>query len=318
MLHNIWTFIENIQISEAFTPSQNRVLIYFNICLFAFFIPLEIILNNYKKQYRYSFKEFLVNLYLNVVNAGLDTLLRVMALGILFYFYQFKIGILSNVYIYWFVLFILEDIAFYFEHRVDHFCRFFWAIHVTHHSSTEYNLSTGFRSSVLMPFYRFLYFVPLVLLGFHPIHIAFMYALTQTYGILVHTQFIHKMPSWFEYFFVSPSHHRVHHASNIIYLDKNMGMCLIIWDKLFGTFQTELPNHKIHYGLVTPNNNPTHPVKIIFHEWVNLWKDVTQKNIPFIDRLNYIFKPPGWSHNGKTFTAKQMQSHNIKPIVNQQ
>ena len=209
-----------------------------SIPLYTILIGAEILLSNWQHKKFYSLKDTFQNIYLTLINAGLDLLLRwafyVSVLSWAFLHHFFKI---ENVYLYWFALFILEDFAFYIEHRIDHYCRIFWAVHVTHHSSEEFNLSTGFRSSVLQPVYRFIYFVPLTFLGFHPLDIVFMYSITQTYGILVHTKYIDKMPRWFEAFFVSPSHHRVHHASNIIYLDKNMGMCLIIWDKLFGSFQ---------------------------------------------------------------------------------
>ena len=213
---------------------------------------------------------------------------------------------IENAYLYWFALFILEDFAFYVEHRIDHYCRIFWAVHVTHHSSEEFNLTTCFRSSVLQPVYRFVYFIPIALAGFHPLDIVFMYSLTQTYGILVHTQYIKKMPRWFESIFVSPSHHRVHHASNVIYLDKNMGMCLIIWDKLFGSFQEEVANEPVKYGLTKPVANQNHPLKIIFHEWQNIGKDVSKK-LPLGTRLKYLFMPPGWSHDGSSKTAREMR-----------
>jgi sterol desaturase/sphingolipid hydroxylase (fatty acid hydroxylase superfamily) len=203
-------------------------------------------------------------------------------------------------------LFIAEDFVFYIEHRVDHYCRFFWAVHVTHHSSGEFNLTTGFRSSVLQPLYRFVYFIPLAWLGFNPVDIVFMYSITQIYGILVHTQSIKTMPAWFELLFVSPSHHRVHHASNIIYLDKNMGMCLIIWDKLFGTFQKELPEEPVVYGLTKPLDNPHHPVKVVFHEWESIGKDLKKKT-SVSNKLKYLFMPPGWSHDGSTKTAKELR-----------
>ena len=107
-------------------------------------------------------------------------------------------------------------------------------MHVTHHSSEYFNLTTGFRSSVFQPLYRFIYFIPLVFLGFQPADIVLMYSITQIYGILIHTKYVDKL-GWLEKVLVTPSHHRVHHASNIEYLDKNIGMCLIIWDKLFAT-----------------------------------------------------------------------------------
>jgi Sterol desaturase len=248
-----------------------------------------------------------MNVYLCLVNAGIDLLFRAVYIFILMWFYKFHFTDLSfNPFLYWGLLFILEDATFYFEHRIDHYCRFFWAVHVTHHSSEEFNLTTGFRSSVLQPIYRFIYFIPLVLLGFQPIDIVFMYSLTQIYGILVHTQYIKKMPSWFEAIFVSPSHHRVHHASNIRYLDKNMGMVLIIWDRLFGTFQEEIQSDPVKYGLAKPMKDPHHPARIIFHEWQNLGTDL-RKKLPFHIKVKYLLMPPGWSHDGSSKTAKQLR-----------
>ncbi len=114
------------------------------------------------------------------------------------------------------------------------------------------------------------------------------------------------MPKWFESVFVSPSHHRVHHACNIRYLDKNMGMCLIIWDKIFGTFQEELPGEPVKYGLTKPLDFPYHPIKAIFHEWSNIAKDIRRK-IPFTAKIKYLLMPPGWSHDGSTKTASDLR-----------
>jgi sterol desaturase/sphingolipid hydroxylase (fatty acid hydroxylase superfamily) len=114
------------------------------------------------------------------------------------------------------------------------------------------------------------------------------------------------MPAWFEAIFVSPSHHRVHHASNTRYLDKNMGMCLIIWDKLFGTFQEELESDPVKYGLTKPVENIDNPFKVIFHEWQSIAKDI-RKKIPWSAKLKYIFMPPGWSHDGSSKTAAELR-----------
>ena len=278
-----------------------------SVPLYALLISSEILLSNWQHKKFYSLKQTLLNVYLTIVNAGLDLLLRwAFYISILTWSYNHHFYKIENVYLYWFTLFILEDFAFYIEHRIDHYCRIFWAVHVTHHSSEEFNLTTGFRSSVLQPVYRFVYFIPLALLGFHPLDIVLMYAITQTYGILVHTQYINKMPRWFEAFFVSPSHHRVHHASNIIYLDKNMGMCLIIWDKMLGTFQKEIKEEPVKYGLTKPVTNNNKLLKIIFHEWQNIGNDV-KKKLPLNTRLKYLFMPPGWSHDGSSKTAKEMR-----------
>ncbi len=281
--------------------------ILFSIPLYSILIGTEILLSNWTGEKFYSFQATLQNVYLTVLNAGLDILLRwIFYIAVLMWTYQYHFFRIENVYFYWFALFILEDFAFYFEHRVDHYCRIFWAVHVTHHSSEDFNLTTGFRSSVLQPVYRFIYFIPIVVVGFHPLDVVFMYSLTQTYGILIHTQYIHKMPRWFETIFVSPSHHRVHHASNVRYLDKNMGMCLIIWDKMFGTFQEELETDPVKYGLTKPVENINNPFKIIFHEWQSIGKDM-RKKISFSTRLKYLFMPPGWSHDGSSKTADQMR-----------
>lgn len=286
---------------------QQRIFTLFSIPVYAVFIPLEIILSNFRHLGFYSVKESLVNIYLNLLNAGIDLLLRfLIGLSVLYFFYQYRMDLHLHPVAYWILLLLGEDFMFWLEHFVDHNCRLFWAVHVTHHSSPEYNLSTGFRSSVFMPVYKYFYFIPLVLLGFHPSDVIFMYSITQVYGILVHTQFIKKAPAWVEYIFVTPGLHRVHHASNIPYLDKNMGMVFIIWDRLFGTYSPELPDEKPHYGITKPIDQPHHPIRIVTHEWEALAKDLS-KPVPLTTKLKYIFNPPGWSHDGSTKTSKQLQ-----------
>lgn len=286
---------------------HEQLLILISTPIYLVIIGLEILLSHLHVHKYYSVQDTLVNIYLSLLNGGIDLLFRVVYVVILSFFYNYHFFDASfNPFFYWITLFLLEDLAFYFEHRVDHYCRFFWAVHVTHHSSTHFNLTTGFRSSVLQPLYRFIYFIPLVFLGFAPIDIVFMYSLTQIYGILVHTQYIQKMPAWFEAIFVTPSHHRVHHASNIRYLDKNMGMVLIIWDRLFGTFQKEENDEPVKYGLTYEVLKPYHLSNVVFHEWKKLVEDV-KRPLPFWIKVKYIFMPPGWSHDGSSKTARQLQ-----------
>ena len=278
-----------------------------SIPFYTILIGTEILFSNWKQKKFYSVRDTIQNIYFTLFNAGIDVSLRwLFYISVLSWSYQYHFFSFENVYLYWFVLFILVDLAFYFEHRADHYCRLFWAVHVTHHSSEDFNLTTGFRSSVFQPVYRFIYLTPIALLGFTPLDIVFMYSVTQTYGILVHTQYINRMPRWFETLFVSPSHHRVHHASNVIYLDKNMGMCLIIWDKLFGSFQAEIKEEPVKYGLTKPVENAANPLKIIFHEWQNMAGDIKKKT-SLSTKLKYIFMPPGWSHDGSTKTARQLR-----------
>ncbi len=283
--------------------------------LYASVIGAEMLLSHFHLKKFYSIKETLINIYLSALNAGIDLLFRSIYLFIILdWFYLHHLFDFKQYHlVYWLLLFLAEDLAFYFEHLVDHYCRLFWAVHVTHHSSDEFNLTTGFRSSVFQPLYRFVYFIPLAFLGFKPVDIVLMYSITQIYGILVHTQYIKKMPAWFEVLFVSPSHHRVHHGSNVLYLDKNMGMCLIIWDKLFGTFQEEVQEEPVKYGLTKPLENPHNPIDIIFHEWVSITRDL-RKPVSFRDKLKYLFMPPGWSHDGSSKTAKELRKE-IKQAI---
>ena len=283
---------------------------WFILCsvpFYAIVILAEMLLSNYQQRKYYSAWGVLQNIILTLMNMGIDGLMRYLFyVGVLLFTYKHHFFEIENVYLYWFLLFIFEDFAFYIEHRVDHYCRLFWAVHLTHHSSEEFNLTTGFRSSVFQPVYRFIYFIPLTLLGFKPIDIILMYGITQTYGIIVHTRYIKKLPKLFEAIFVTPAHHRVHHASNTIYLDKNMGMCLIIWDRMFGTFQDELPEEPVVYGLTTAVQNAKNPFNHVFYEWKKIAKDM-KRNIPFTTKLKYLFMPPGWSHDGSSKTAVEMR-----------
>jgi sterol desaturase/sphingolipid hydroxylase (fatty acid hydroxylase superfamily) len=282
-----------------------KLIIFISTPIYVFLILGEIILSNWHNRKLYSVGDTIQNLYLMIANMGIDVLMRGITLFVLLYFFDLRFVTWdTSSWYYWLLLFFAEDFIFYWIHRIDHMVRFFWAIHVTHHSSERFNLTTGFRSSVFQPVYRFVWFIPLVFLGFEPFDIFIMYSITQTYGILVHTKAIKKM-GILEYFLVTPSHHRVHHASNIEYLDKNMGMILIIWDQLFGTFQAEIEGLPIQYGLYEKkiDQNPAH---VIFHEWVAIYKDV-RKTKGLKNKWLYITKPPGWSHDGSTMTSKELR-----------
>lgn len=290
--------------------AREQLLILITTPLYLIVIGLELFLSHIRQQKSYTWKDTMQNIYLMLVNAGVDLLFRAIYIGIvLSFFYDIRITPhIANPWIYWIALLLFEDFMYYWLHRVDHVCRLFWATHVTHHSSPQFNLTVGFRSSVMEPLYRFVYFIPIALCGFQPIDIAFIYAATQTWGILVHTEKINKT-GWLEYFLVTPSHHRVHHGSNPKYLDKNMGMFLIIWDKIFGTFQPELPAEKyqpIKYGLTKPLQNEN-PVNLIVHEWKSMGKDVRRNGLTFKQRWNYLFGPPGWSHDGSSHTSDELR-----------
>ena len=253
----------------------------------------------------YEKRDTLTNIYLTTLAFLLNLAINGSTLVILNSAYRFRLFQINNAVLYWFVLVVVQDFLYWALHYTGHYCRLFWAIHVTHHSSEHFNFTTGFRSTVFEPLYRVFFYLPLALMGFNAIDILYAYLVTQLYGNLVHTQFNVPLPKWYGWLFVTPSHHRVHHASNIPYLDKNMGMVLILWDRLFGTFRAEDLPEPVKYGL-THQPEDLGPVNILFHEWKALLHDV--KQAPTLKtKLQYLFNPPGWSHDGRTQTARVLQ-----------
>lgn len=288
---------------------REYLLILISTPLYIVIIGAEILLSNYRYKKVYSWKNTANNIYLMLLNGGIDLLFRGVYVIILSYCYDRQILSFSNVVAYWILLLLLEDFLYYWLHRFDHEIRIFWAVHVTHHSSEYMNFTVGFRSSVFQPLYRFFYFIPLAFLGFKPLDILFIYSATQIWGIFVHTELVKKM-GWLEKVLVTPSHHRVHHASNPTYLDRNMGMFLIIWDKMFGTFQAELTADSyqpLRYGLTQPLKENS-PLTILFHEWKAIVNDIKRKDINWRQKLGYIFGPPGWSHDGSRLTSKALRA----------
>jgi sterol desaturase/sphingolipid hydroxylase (fatty acid hydroxylase superfamily) len=287
---------------------REQLLILVSTPLYLVIIGIEVILSNYRHRKLHSWKDSFTNFLLMLLNGVLDLLVRGFTLILLDFCWRHRIIGWQHAVVYWVMLTVLEDFMYYWLHRFDHEVRLFWAVHVTHHSSEQYNFTVGFRSSVFQPLYRFIYFAPLGFLGFQPADIFFIYSATQIWGIFVHTQLIDKM-GWLEYVLVTPSHHRVHHASNPKYLDRNMGMFLIVWDKLFGTFQPELPPadyQPIRYGLTKPLQRDT-PGHVIFHEWSAMKKDLLRSGLSFRDKLGYLLGPPGWSHDESSQTSDQLR-----------
>lgn len=287
---------------------KEQWLLLISTPVYLILIGLELLISNYRHRKAYSWKDTAANVYLMLANSAIDLIIRGTYLGLFAYLYEHRLFQFTNPITYWVMLFLLEDFLYYWLHRFDHEIRLFWAVHVTHHSSEQMNFTVGFRSSVFQPLYRFIYFIPLAWIGFQPLDILFVFAATQIWGIFVHTELIKKM-GWLEYILVTPSHHRVHHASNAKYLDKNMGMFLIIWDRLFGTFQEELPAsdyQKLSYGLTKPLEKET-PGNIIFHEWRSIAKDISRQDISWKDKIGYLFGPPGWSHDGSRLTSEELR-----------
>lgn len=274
---------------------------------------VEMGLSYWENRKYYEKRDTLNNIYLTSLAILTNLTVKLSTFVILSFTYQFRLFQIHNVYLYWFVLVVIQDFLYWVLHYTGHYCRFFWAMHVTHHSSELFNFTTGFRSTVFEPFYRVFFYLPLALMGFTALDILYAYLITQLYGNLVHTQYKIPLPRWYGWLFVTPSHHRVHHASNIPYLDKNMGMVLIIWDRLFGTFRDEDLLEPVKYGL-TKQPEDMGPVNIVFHEWKALLHDV--KHAPGVkNKIGYLFNPPGWSHDGSTQTARTMQREYKKQLL---
>jgi sterol desaturase/sphingolipid hydroxylase (fatty acid hydroxylase superfamily) len=283
-----------------------QAMVIISVPVYAVTILAEIIASAYLKRELYTTKDTLNNFLMTTLNILLDTVMRGAFLFMMAWSFPNRIFNWSeHGILYWIVAIVLTDLVYWFVHWMSHMVRFFWAVHTVHHSSEKYNITVGFRSSVFEPLYRFLFFVPLGFLGFEAADIVLAFAIQQLYGSIIHTELIRRIPVW-DWLFVSPSHHAVHHASNPRYLDKNMGMILIVWDKLFGTFEPEDEKYdKIKYGLTT-NLNTYNPGTILFKEWKQMWQDV--KSAPGLhNKFMYVFGPPGWSHDGSRKTSHQMR-----------
>jgi sterol desaturase/sphingolipid hydroxylase (fatty acid hydroxylase superfamily) len=245
----------------------------------------------------YDTKDSAASITMGLGNVGVGLFAKGFILGAFTLAYQWRIFEIGLEWWAWFLLFFLEDFSYYWMHRVSHRSRFFWASHVVHHSSRHYNLSTALRQTWTGAFCTFIFWLWLPLLGFHPMMIMTQMSISLLYQFWIHTEMVNKMPKWFETIFNTPSHHRVHHATNPKYLDRNHAGILIVWDRIFRTFEEEDEAERPKYGL-TQNINTFNPFIIAFKEWSALFKAMATPGIKLKDRLNYLTQPPGWKHDG--------------------
>ena len=247
-------------------PNFPNIILY-AIPFFVLAMALELYVvskEQFKKVKGYELKDALASISMGLGNVILGFLSKALVLLVFFWIYEnFRIFEIPIAWWSFVLLFFADDFSYYWFHRISHECRIFCASHVIHHSSQHYNLSTALRQTWSGGFYTFIFWAWLPLLGFHPAMILFQLSISLLYQFWIHTEAIDKMPNWFEAIFNTPSPHRVHHGSNPIYLDRNHAGILIIWDKMFGTFQTELASENVKYGLVK-NINTYNPVKIAF------------------------------------------------------
>lgn len=210
----------------------------------------------------------------------------------------------------WLLLFLLDDLTYYVFHRISHERRLWWAAHVNHHSSQHFNLATALRQPWTgKAIATWAFWLPLCLLGFPPEAVAAQTSLNLFYQFWIHTEGVGRLPAWVEAVFNTPSHHRVHHARNPIYLDRNYGGVLIVWDRLFGTFQRERPDTPCRYGLIS-NLGTFNLARVAFHEWAALVADVVRA--PRYT-LGWLFGPPGWSPDGSRATTRSQRARVLSP-----
>jgi len=273
-------------------------LIYYAIPFFIVTVIIEGIVLYKKQPTSYNLKDTLASIIMGIGNVLVNLLSKLLVILVISFLYEnFRITTIPFVWWAWIMILFADDFFYYWLHRIGHESRFFWASHIVHHSSQKYNLSTALRQTWTGGFFSFLFYLALPILGFHPLMIFTQMSISLLYQYWIHTELIHKMPRWFEAVFNTPSHHRVHHGRNPLYLDRNHAGIFIIWDKLFGTFQPELEDEKVIYGL-TSNINTYNPLKIAFNEWFSVFKDAFKAKTSFINKLKYFIKPPGWKHDG--------------------
>jgi|TARA_B100001093_G_scaffold112474_1_gene104827 sterol desaturase/sphingolipid hydroxylase (fatty acid hydroxylase superfamily) len=252
-------------------------------------ILVEVFVSNWDNKTLYKKNDTLCTAGLLIGNILMVYAFKGLTLGLHFYLYQFRIFDVNQVmpiWLLWVTTFILIDLVFYIYHRMSHRVRFLWAIHMSHHSSEEMNFAVSFRQAWLGPVSKIPFFIFLPLIGLDPTMIAVAGVISTLWGIVGHTQIIHRLGP-LEWIFNTPSHHRVHHGSNKQYIDKNYGNLLIIWDRLFGTFEPE--EEVVTFGLVN-NVNTYNPIKITFMGWSSMFKDI--RNSQSFKEALYLFLGP--------------------------
>jgi sterol desaturase/sphingolipid hydroxylase (fatty acid hydroxylase superfamily) len=250
----------------------------------------------------YEWRDTLASLSMGVGNVLISMATKVVTLAAYTALHQHALFDIGFAWWAWPIAIVGDDLCYYWFHRASHEVRFLWAAHENHHSSQHYNLSTALRQSWTTPLTGPIFWAPLALLGVEPLMILAAQGISLVYQFWIHTELIERLGP-FEALFNTPSHHRVHHGRNVRYLDRNHGGILIVWDRLFGTFEEE--SERVDYGL-TKNIHTFNPVRIVTHEWADMLRDA--RRAPGLgDSLRTLLKPPGWSADGSTHTADELR-----------
>lgn len=272
------------------------------------FILIEAAWLIWARHRKYDWRETSTSIAVALIKRLIDAFTAGIAAAALFWVYEFRLWTVQlDSVATWIVFFFLFEFVYYWHHRLAHEIRWLWATHSVHHSPESMNLSVAARlgwTGLLSG--SFLFFAPLCLLGFHPITVFLMLAANLFYQIWIHTELIPKLGP-LEWVLNTPSHHRVHHARNPRYLDRNFGGVLIIFDRLFGTLSEELAEDPPDYGLVTPMTSPN-PFVVALREWWQMAIDVMNARNTH-EVFGYLLGPPGWSPDGSRKTSAEIRSH---------
>jgi alkylglycerol monooxygenase len=257
-------------------------------------IVAEIVWCLWKKNGYYEFQDSIASLGTAIINQCVNVLVAAMWFPLLLWLtahapFHFEKTVLNAVW-----LFLGVDFLFYWFHRFGHRTNIGWAAHMPHHSTEELNYAVALRASVTQRFFSFFFYWPLCALGFGPEELIAMVAFHLVLQLIPHTRVVPKLPRFIESWMNTPSHHRVHHARNDLYLDKNYGGFLIIWDKLFGTFEPE--SEEASYGVTSPPNT-WDPTFINFQVWRVIARDAWDAT-KFFDKVRVWFAPTGWRPEG--------------------
>lgn len=268
---------------------------------FVLLVLAEMVVARVRNRDRYCPRDTLTSLALGLGSTISGILTGGLFVAIALWVYQFRLFEIGYAWWAFIAAFVLDDFAYYWIHRAGHRIRWAWAAHVVHHSSQHYNLSTALRQTWTGFFgLTFLIKLPLFLIGFPPPLIAFVAGVNLVYQFWIHTETIGRMPWWFEAVMNTPSHHRVHHATNPRYLDRNYAGVFIVWDRMFGTYTPELDAEAPRYGIVR-NLGSFNLLWAASHEWIGIARDVW--SAPWGSKLGYIWREPGWSHDGSRETS---------------
>ncbi|WP_372732481.1 sterol desaturase family protein [Novosphingobium sp.] len=271
-------------------------VVTYAVPFFVVLILLEMVWAARNHRDKYEPRDTLTSLGLGLGSTVAGALAAGLIYAVAMWFYEHRFATIPVTWWAWGLCFVLDDFNYYLFHRSAHRVRWFWAAHVNHHSSQHYNLSTALRQTWTGPLAgSFLFRIWPALIGFHPAMILTVGGANLIYQFWIHTETIGRMPRWFEGVFNTPSHHRVHHATNPLYLDRNYAGVFIIWDRLFGTFQRESEDLPPRYGIIKQLGS-FQLLHAVFHEWRAMLGDFWQA--PWRHKLSYLFRSPGWSHDG--------------------